>query len=368
MPRRNQTDGNDAIRYGIGEWYGHLVASLPSAKLSEFAEIGSGRLSNLPCPFRRAADPAALCKKKGGVCSIRKHVRRAGGAVAFEGPLVTLCPSRFWAGNEIFAEIGEALLGTRVPHLVKEVPFLSSIVATEDTDLSDQESANAVETGEGSGLGKPVGRIDTILVDPSDWKKWCALELQAVYFSGKGMGTHLAQYADAVQIPVFPDKVRRPDFRSSGPKRLMPQLQTKVPTLRRWGKKMAVVIDRPFLSSLGHLQPVRYVSNSDIVWFVVDYDTDTGALKIVDSIPTTLETSVEALTAGIPMSLEDFEADVHRFLVGRLRKERDKVIKLSDPQPSARGGSTVPGGAELPESEAETPSRDPDALSLGGDE
>lgn len=161
------------------------------------------------------------------------------------------------------------------------------------------------------------------------------------------MGTHLAQYADAKTIPVFPDKVRRPDFRSSGPKRLMPQLQTKVPTLRRWGKKMAVVIDLPFLNSLGRLQPVRYVSNSDIVWFIVDYDTDNGALKIADSIPTTLESSVEALTAGIPLSLEDFEADVNRFLVGRLKRERDKVIKLSQPQPSSTGGSTVPGGAEL---------------------
>jgi hypothetical protein len=133
----------------------------------------------------------------------------------------------------------------------------------------------------------------------------------------------------------------------------MPQLQTKVPTLRRWGKKMAVVIDRPFRDSLGQLPPVRYISNSDIVWFVVDYDTSTGALRISDIIPTTLETSVEALTAGIPVSLEDFESEVSRFLLGRRKNERTKVIRLSDPQPSPTGGSTLAGGAEIPESEAD---------------
>jgi hypothetical protein len=35
----------------------------------------------------------------------------------------------------------------------------------------------------------------------------------------------------------FPAVQRRPDFRSSGPKRLMPQLQIKVPTISRWGRR-----------------------------------------------------------------------------------------------------------------------------------
>jgi hypothetical protein len=245
------------------------------------------------------------------------------------------------------------LLGTPVPDLVKEVPFLSSIASTDAELQAEGESADADEGDDEGGLGKPVGRIDTILVHPNEQQLWCALEIQAVYFSGKGMGTHLAQYKDPTTVPVFPDKVRRPDFRSSGPKRLMPQLQTKVPTLRRWGKKMAVVIDKPFLNSLGKLQRVKFVSNSDIVWFVVDYDTATGELAIVDQIPTTLESSVEALTAGIPLSLEAFEGDVQRFLRGKRKQERDKVVRLSAQGSSATASSTLPGGAELPEAEGE---------------
>jgi hypothetical protein len=56
----------------------------------------------------------------------------------------------------------------------------------------------------------------------------------------------------------------------------MPQLLTKVPTLRRWGKKMAVVVDAPFFHSMGTMERVKDVSNSDIVWFLVDFVEDPG--------------------------------------------------------------------------------------------
>jgi len=69
----------------------------------------------------------------------------------------------------------------------------------------------------------------------------------------------------------FPQGIRRPDFRSSDPKRLIPQLQIKVPTISRWGKKMAVVVDQPFWDSLGSISEVDHVSNCDIAWFIMDY-------------------------------------------------------------------------------------------------
>ena len=68
--------------------------------------------------------------------------------------------------------------------------------------------------------------------------------MQAVYFSGEGMQADfdlLLGSNDAV--PPEPTGLRRPDWRSSSAKRLMPQLQVKVPTLRRWGKKLAVAVD-----------------------------------------------------------------------------------------------------------------------------
>ncbi|MFN4096261.1 MAG: NotI family restriction endonuclease [Sphingomonas sp.] len=322
----------EQARFGIGEWYGHLLPTLSPEKLQEFAKVGSSKFAGVPCPFRINADPAAQCKKKGGVCTLRRHVRDQQGEVLLDGPLVTLCPSRFWSGNEVFGWIGDAMLGTKSPTLVKEVQFLTSLI-----DGNDEEE------------GEAVGRIDTILVDPNDPLNWCAMEMQAVYFSGKAMGTHLAQYSEPVRAPIFPDKVRRPDFRSSGPKRLMPQLQVKVPTLRRWGKKMAVVVDKPFFNSLGTMTRVPHISNCDIAWFVVDYSVSDGAISLDQTVFTTLESSVEALTAGVPLSLEAFEMEMGRFLNGRDKRSRSKVIRLDSPTPSPDGGSNLLDGAELPD-------------------
>ena len=85
---------------------------------------------------------------------------------------------------------------------------------------------------------KAAGMIDLVVGRPSaDTLAWYGLEIQAVYFSGQGMGSEFAQLRARPDHPRFPSAVRRPDWRSSSAKRLMPQLQIKVPTLRRWGAK-----------------------------------------------------------------------------------------------------------------------------------
>src|SRR3989449_1407583 len=96
--------------------------------------------------------------------------------------------------------------------------------------------------------------------------------MQAVYFSGKSMENDFVQMRTWTGPGLlFPQVQRRPDFRSSGPKRLMPQLQIKVPTISRWGKKMAVVVDKAFWESLGEMREVRDISNSEIAWIIVSY-------------------------------------------------------------------------------------------------
>lgn len=114
----------------------------------------------------------------------------------------------------------------------------------------------------------------------------------------------------------FPSGTRRPDFRSSGPKRLMPQLQVKVPTLRRWGKKMAVVVDESFFSALGTMDAVRDISNADIAWFVMKYEEQAGKAKLKPAFVhlTTLERAVEGLTAGRAVSLDVFESRIREKL------------------------------------------------------
>ena len=152
---------------------------------------------------------------------------------------------------------------------------------------------------------------------------WCALEIQAVYFSGDEMGTEFRSIREREESGLpFPSGRRRPDYRSSGPKRLMPQLQIKVPTLRRWGKKMAVVVDRPFYDAIGEMAEIPHISNGDIVWFVIrlEEDAQTGSHRVVrDRIHvTTLERATEGLTGGNPVSKEEFEDRIrHKMTNGR---------------------------------------------------
>lgn len=153
----------------------------------------------------------------------------------------------------------------------------------------------------------------------SPFFEWCALEMQAVYFSGKSMSSELRALKswDGPGIP-FPTGIRRPDFRSSGPKRLMPQLQVKVPTLSRWGKKTAVVVDEAFWQSLSPMDEVEHVSNCDIAWFVINYrhKSDEGRFQLDGAAlhHTTLDHAVKGLTGGIPSSREQFEAELRRRL------------------------------------------------------
>lgn len=158
--------------------------------------------------------------------------------------------------------------------------------------------------------------IDKVLVNPSNQAmQWCALEMQAVYFSGHRMENDFAAMRTWRGPGIFfPQAQRRPDFRSSGPKRLMPQLQIKVPTISRWGKKMAVVIDQAFWESLSAMREVRSLSNSEIVWFVVSYAPSAGDRFVLQRHAvhfTTLNHAVEGLTGGTPTSLERFESEIH---------------------------------------------------------
>lgn len=310
--------------YGIAEWYGHLYRGLSNAERAEFSNADH-RVK--PCRFmadtpQLAPKKGAFCNKKNGVCSIRNFSDQAD-AITF-GPITATCPTRFLEGGLIVREIGKLLLGTDKPRLVKEIPFLKRTPAEPLADVVEDPLTDSDDTADGSdaGIGKEdVGRIDLVCVHPDlDPFNWCAVEMQAVYFSGGALSKDfpaIRSYSGN-GIPM-PGAGRRPDFRSSGPKRLMPQLQIKVPTLRRWGRKMAVVIDKPFFDSLGHMDRVSHVSNSDIAWIIVRFDdVETGGtakMALDDIVLTTLERAVEGLTAGVPAALPEFEQKI----LGKLR-------------------------------------------------
>ena len=261
----------------------------------------------MPC-LPRGGD--AVCSKESGVCSIRVYQQRqpqgsvdvASGKL---GQLVTTCPCRFQQGGLAASWVSEEILQTSTPQVVDEVGFLERV--------TDEPGVAPTKPGK-----EDVGRIDRVLVHPSaEPMNWCAVEMQAVYFSGEAMSNEYNAILNAPgdEVP-FPVMLRRPDWRSSGPKRLMPQLQIKIPTLRRWGKKMAVVVDESFFAALGTMDSVSHMSNADIAWFVVKYDESEGEARLsrCDLVRTTLERAVEGLTAGRPVSLPVFEARIRAKL------------------------------------------------------
>lgn len=287
---------NRTRRFGIGEWYGHSYTGLTARERRAYA-VGDDLAQ--PCPFRLGGGE---CTKKGGVCSFRLYEDAGGVTVPVadaEAGLRVLCPRRFEEEIAIFQWVGEVVLGTSTPEIATEIGFLKA-----------------------EGGNTHVGRIDMVLANQEGGAavlNWCALEIQAVYFSGRSMREEFRSIMDyeGESLP-FPSHTRRPDYRSSGPKRLMPQLQIKVPTLRRWGKKMVVVVDKHFFKSLGHMEEVGDLSSGDIAWFTVDFVEADGGERfrlVRDSIHvTTLERATEGLTGGSPVTLPEFEEGIRSKL------------------------------------------------------
>jgi hypothetical protein len=340
-----------AFRFGIGEWYGRSFADLTAQERSEFATFkpnkrlrmsatkwaqlrrlsektnlrqsekqklesltqaaAQERSANKLCPFKPADAGSPICNKEGGVCSLRAYHQgpdgRAVPVSGMDGALRVTCPERFKQANVAFKWAAESVLNDVDAVKAGEVPFLET----------------AQSPGEDG--GKAVGRIDMVMVSLTSSggiRDWVPAEVQAVYFSGPKMSIEFSAIASDVAAGrdglIWPTKVRRPDYRSSGPKRLMPQLQIKVPTLRRWGKKMAVVVDDAFFRFLGPMSEVDDASNADILWFRMQIppDVKTGGFELQRGTVsmTTLEEAVLGLTGGTPATKPVFEKRIQAKL------------------------------------------------------
>lgn len=287
---------SDRYRFGIGEWYGRPFVELSPDERRHFAEVQFApptERPSIPCPFLSTPAQTVRCWKEGGVCSLRRYQLSQPTqdvSVAFDDrELRTTCPSRFEQDRTIYRWIGEKLLGNPGATPIGQVNFLTRMPLMG----SDDDTAPSA---------REVGRIDNVLIIPNSTPlQWCAVEIQAVYFSGTRMEVEFEALRTADEPLPFPMAHRRPDYRSSGPKRLMPQLQIKVPTLSRWGKKMAVVVDEQFFRALGRMDRANDISNCDVAWFVVKYD-EAHRLTPNDIYLTTLQQSVSGLVAAQPVS------------------------------------------------------------------
>ena len=285
-------------RYGIAEWYGRplLGLSVNERRRSAESALRRGR-GTLPCPFQKSRPP---CRKPGGVCSLHRYEQGDNGRLGPpEGDPAIVCPARFEESELLVRWLAE-IVGFRPEEakVAREVPFM-----------------------QGTSTGKPAGKIDLVVAKASDGEvRWYGLEIQAVYFSGSSMQSEFTNLRNDDQpTPPFPDAVRRPDWRSSSAKRLMPQLQIKVPTLRRWGSKIAVAVDRPFFESIGGPSPApsQDLNEGDVIWLVPEltcsfegqYRLSRGHWEVL-----TLEQTCEKLLAAATVQREAFERELRNKL------------------------------------------------------
>ena len=237
-------------RYGIAEWYGRPFPGLSAPERHQFAvaALREGAAEQPPCPFQAEHPP---CSKRGGVCSIQRYTEGDSGRIGMpQGHPVITCPVRFSERNTAVSWLAEIVGFPPADVMIAaEVPFM-----------------------EGAETNKPAGKIDLIVASMADnHLTWYGLEIQAVYFSGPGMESEFTRLRDDTKpLPPFPSAIRRPDWRSSSAKRLMPQLQIKAPTVRRWGSKIAVAVDAPFFEAIGGASaaPSHDLNDGDIIWLV----------------------------------------------------------------------------------------------------
>ena len=269
-------------RYGIAEWFGEPFGLMPASRRQSLARAALGRAPPPSCPFQSGRPP---CGKKGGVCSIRSGDAQ---------PVIT-CPRRFEEGDLIPRWLGE-IVGFSDVFLAREVPFMRSPVT-----------------------GRAAGRIDLVVARDNAATMWFGLEIQAVYFSGDGMRADFELLLEnEEETPPPPTANRRPDWRSSSAKRLMPQLQIKAPTLRRWGTKLAVAVDLPFFQAIGGPkdEPSRDLDEGDIVWLAprmtADFRLEAHHWEVLS-----LEASSDKLLSAETVKRGEFE--------GALRSKLERI-------------------------------------------
>ena len=279
------------MRYGIGEWFGKPLDALTPGQRQELAQAALGANPPLHCPFQEHQPP---CRKAGGVCSIQRYAKGENDRIgALEASPVIVCPARFEQDREIIRWLAE-IVGFPLDQtmLAREIPFMQSVTTN-----------------------KPAGKIDLVIGRiAADQLAWYGLEIQAVYFSGPGMDSQFTILRDDDNLVApFPDAVRRPDWRSSGAKRLMPQLQIKAPTVRRWQTKIAVAVDLPFFESIGgpSPNPSQDINDGDIIWLVPELvrDATDGGYRLARRHweVLTLESSTDKLLAARTISRDAFE-------------------------------------------------------------
>ncbi len=252
------------------------------------------------CPFRDSPCTKSSIKDPIGICSLS-----AGKDAA------ALCPVRFLEDDRIFTDAAKLAFGAGVQFGVfPEVRILKLPGAGKN------------------GADRKIGKVDFLLGKIENRKvvDFCAVEVQAVYFSGTTIRPPLEYFLKHHDLDLA-NSERRPDFRSSAQKRLVPQLQLKVPVFRRWGKKFFVVVDTQFFGALPRFGKTTE-ANSELTW--LNYPirkTSNGSYKLEepDIIFSEWDDVINALREGVPPDPSEIIDELEKKL--RSKKKLPKILK-----------------------------------------
>ncbi len=230
----------------VAEVFGFEVGD-QSAEAWDVREARLCRFRNSPCTKSSKTDPL-------GICSL------ADGRTA-----ASLCPVRFLENDRIFRDAAVIAFGTSVTiGVFPEIRILE------------------IAAGEDGGKSKKIGKVDFLIgkIEADRITDFAAVEIQAAYFSGGSLREVFKHFMAHRSVEGL-DTKRRPDFRSCAQKRLVPQLQLKIPVFRRWGKKFFVVVDSAFFASLPAF-PRTTPSNSELTWLAYPIVNDGAGFALAD--------------------------------------------------------------------------------------
>lgn len=252
------------------------------------------------CPFRNSPCTKSSIKDPIGICSLSTGEEAA-----------ALCPVRFLEDDRIFTDAAKLTFGASVQFGVfPEVRILKLPGAGK------------------SGADRKIGKVDFLLgkIEDQNVVDFCAVEVQAVYFSGTTIRPPLEYFLEHHELDLA-NSERRPDFRSSAQKRLVPQLQLKVPVFRRWGKKFFVVVDTQFFGALPQFGKTT-AANSALTW--LNYPirkTEAGSYKLEapDVVYSEWDEVRNALREGEPPDPSEIVDELEKKL--RDKHKQPKILK-----------------------------------------
>ncbi|MFM9852347.1 MAG: NotI family restriction endonuclease [Sphingomonadaceae bacterium] len=261
----------------IAEIFGHGIGDHTDTAWADRKEKRC-RFRDGPCNKSSKTDPIGICSVSDGVAA------------------ASLCPVRFLEDGRIFRDAARIAFGESVSFAIfPEIRILQ------------------VPDPKKSGKLKKIGKVDFVLgrIDGGSVTDFYAVEVQAAYFSGTETRSALKHFIANRSFGAL-DTFRRPDFRSSAQKRLIPQLQLKVPVFRRWGKKFFVVVDSQFFRSLPEFRATTS-ANSELTWLVYPLARQGEVYQMQDVQPAFTQ------WADVETSLREGDAPDPSEIIGELQ-------------------------------------------------